>query len=109
MARSNIKPENQRRVVHISENDLAILVEPVRVFWDIRNEFLERKNHHMITLTMNGSVTYLFEIIEDAEYFGKLLDKREIPYSLHPAKDYDKIATQNMDDFGKLIYNSLRL
>ncbi|MBU0907222.1 MAG: hypothetical protein KKD18_05320 [Nanoarchaeota archaeon] len=35
------------------------------------------------------SITYLFEKLDDAHAFGDFLDERLIPFSTHPARDYN--------------------
>lgn len=96
----DLKLENQRRVIHVSDigsNVLEILNVVQREFW-------AQRPGHEISNTIQHSATYLFANLSDTQYFGELLDQREVPHSYHPAKDYIRVATQDMDDIGKALF-----
>jgi len=89
-------PEHERRVVHvISEPGSGTLREVRRareVFWK------KRIDHKFDYSGGSSTATHLFDTLGDAEYFGSLLDQRDIPFSYHPAKDYKMAATIGMSD-----------
>ena len=101
---ADLKPENQRKVIHVANLESNIL----GTLGEIETEFWRNRTNHQISKAVQHSATYLFETIDDAQYFGQLLDKRDIAYSYHPAKDYSKVATQDMDDFARAIHNAFR-
>ena len=101
---TDLKPENQRKVIHVASLESGVL----GTLNEVQREFWAQREGHKISSSMQHSATYLFETADDAQYFGQLLDQRDIPHSYHPTKDYNRVATQDMDDFAKAIHNSFR-
>ncbi len=98
-----LSKDNQRRVIHVDDcEDLEMLIVVQSDFWD-------EKPGRPISSNQQHSVTYLFETTDDTNYFSELLDGRDIAHSLHPAKDYDKVSTQDMDKHDKAIHHALQL
>ncbi len=97
---TQIKPENERRVIHIKdlESEVKDLISQVT------NEFNTTLHNCKYKSAGQNSITYLFETRSNAEFFGQLLDLKQVPYSTHPAKDYDKVVTQDMDEISEFKY-----
>jgi len=102
------KLKNQRTVINIKiESDSIFnLVDQVNDDF-LRNKVLKNNENHPISKTGRGhpKVTYRFGNIEDAQYFGALLDQKEVAFSYHPYKDYHEVATQGMNTAEKILLN----
>lgn len=95
-----IERENERRVINVSDLESGVreqLVVVRREFW------AQVPDDHRIDSMRQYSETFLFDRLEDSQGFGALLDKNGIAYSCHPAKDYQRVGTQDMDAFGRAV------
>lgn len=97
------KPQNEMQVVHIASLDDS--VRPLLL--GVQDEFWRQKPNHTIRSSMCLAATYLFETPGDAACFGELLSKKNIPFSYHPASEYDNVITKHYSPRALAMHNTL--
>lgn len=96
---------NERRVVCIIDSENAGYFRLAR---KARDEFRQLKPGNMGNSVSGGTrEVYLFGTVEDAEVYGRLLDERNIPFSYHPARDFTRVSTEDMDETSAAMFASI--
>ena len=94
-----LSEDNERRVIHVEDEGSAL-----DMLTEIESEFWAGRPGQPISSNTQHSATYLFKTTDDTNYFSELLDERDIAHSLHPAKDYDKVSIQDMNEHDAAIH-----
>jgi len=95
-----MKKEDQRRVIQINKLESGVMDK-------IQGEFNQQRPNAVFDMIGPNPYTFKFRTIIDTTQFGRLLDQRQIPYSMHPAKDYNEVATRDLDEGTSALFNSI--
>jgi hypothetical protein len=99
--------EEQCRTLHIPDVD----PEKLKVILETKKRALVGRYHPSSGAEPGGNnltkATYLFDTVTQANRFGQDLAEEGIGYSMHPASDYNRLSTEEMDPAMGAIFSAL--
>jgi beta-phosphoglucomutase-like phosphatase (HAD superfamily) len=99
MTLKNPHKENERRVIQIRKNEQDLDIDTIDGIIKSTEEACWKIGMKLTYSSSNNIVTYIFNTVPEANFFGESLDRKDVAFSYNPARDYNRLAGLTDNNF----------